>query len=50
MSQETLAEIVGTTRTKVSFFMSRFRALGFIDYHGDSLEVHTSLLSVVLHD
>ena len=51
MSQETLAEMVGTTRSRVSFFMNRFRKLGFIDYHaGDSLQVHSSLLNVVLHD
>jgi CRP-like cAMP-binding protein len=50
MSQETLAEIIGTTRSRVSFFMNRFRTHGFIDYNGDSLEVHSSLLTVVLHD
>jgi CRP/FNR family cyclic AMP-dependent transcriptional regulator len=51
MSQETLAEMVGTTRSRVSFFMNRFRKLGFIDYHAsDDLQVHSSLLSVVLHD
>jgi len=44
-----LAEIVGTTRPRVSFFMNKFRKLGFIDYNGD-LEVHSSLLSVVLRD
>ena len=49
ISQETLAEIVGTTRSRVSFFMNRFRKLGFIDYNGH-LEVHNSLLNVVLHD
>ncbi len=49
MSQETLAEIIGTTRSRVSFFMNRFRKLGFIDYNG-RLEVHSSLLNVVLHD
>jgi CRP/FNR family transcriptional regulator, cyclic AMP receptor protein len=49
MSQETLAEIVGTTRSRVSFFMNRFRKLGFIDYN-DGLEVHSSLLNIVLHD
>lgn len=49
MSQETLAEIVGTTRSRVSFFMNRFRRLGFIDYNG-GLEVHSSLLNIVLHD
>src|SRR5204862_5533684 len=51
ISQETLAEMVGTTRSRVSFFMNRFRKLGFIDYHaGDTLEVHSSLLNIVLHD
>lgn len=49
MSQETLAEIVGTTRSRVSFFMNKFRKLGFVDYNG-GLEVHSSLLNVVLHD
>jgi CRP-like cAMP-binding protein len=49
ISQETLAEIVGTTRSRVSFFMNRFRKLGFIEYNG-RLEVHSSLLSIVLHD
>ena len=49
ISQETLAEIIGTTRSRVSFFMNRFRKLGFIDYNG-GLEVHSSLLNVVLHD
>jgi CRP-like cAMP-binding protein len=49
MSQETLAEIVGTTRSRVSFFMNKFRKMGFIEYNG-GLKVHSSLLSVVLHD
>jgi CRP/FNR family cyclic AMP-dependent transcriptional regulator len=49
ISQETLAEMVGTTRSRVSFFMNRFRKLGFIEYNG-SIEVHSSLLNVVLHD
>ena len=49
ISQETLAEMIGTTRSRVSFFMNRFRRLGFISYNGH-LEVHSSLLSVVLHD
>jgi CRP-like cAMP-binding protein len=49
ISQETLAEMVGTTRSRVSFFMNRFRELGFIEYNGE-LEIHSSLLSVVLHD
>jgi CRP/FNR family transcriptional regulator, cyclic AMP receptor protein len=48
-SQETLAEMIGTTRSRVSFFMNKFRKLGFIDYNG-RLEVHNSLLNVVLHD
>jgi CRP/FNR family transcriptional regulator, cyclic AMP receptor protein len=51
MSQETLAEMIGTTRSRVSFFMNRFRTLGFIDYDGGSgLQVHSSLLNIVLHD
>ncbi len=53
MSQETLAEMVGTTRSRVSFFMNRFRKMGFIDYSGGEdggLQVHSSLLNVVLHD
>jgi CRP-like cAMP-binding protein len=51
ISQETLAEMIGTTRSRVSFFMNRFRKLGFIAYEGGSgLQVHSSLLSVVLHD
>jgi CRP/FNR family transcriptional regulator, cyclic AMP receptor protein len=49
VSQETLAEMIGTTRSRVSFFMNKFRKLRFIDYNG-TLEVHSSLLSVVLHD
>jgi CRP/FNR family cyclic AMP-dependent transcriptional regulator len=49
VSQETLAEMIGTTRSRVSFFMNKFRKLGFIDYNGH-LEIHSSLLSVVLHD
>jgi CRP/FNR family transcriptional regulator, cyclic AMP receptor protein len=49
ISQETLAEIVGTTRSRVSFFMNRFRDMGFIKYNG-GVEVHSSLLNVVLHD
>ena len=49
MSQETLAEIVGTTRSRVSFFMNRFRKLGFIEYNG-GLTIHSSLLNVILHD
>jgi CRP-like cAMP-binding protein len=51
ISQETLAEMIGSTRSRVSFFMNRFRKLGFIDYHaGDALQVHSSLLNIVLHD
>src|SRR5437762_2493907 len=50
ISQETLAEMVGTTRSRVSFFMNRFRKLGFVDYDSGGLQVHSSLLSVVLHD
>jgi CRP/FNR family transcriptional regulator, cyclic AMP receptor protein len=50
MSQETLAEKIGTTRSRVSFFMNKFRKLGFIEYSKDGLEVHTSLLNMVLHD
>src|SRR3984885_12263624 len=49
MSQETLAEIIGTTRSRVSFFMNRFRRLGFIEYNG-TLKIHSSLLNVILHD
>ena len=51
ISQETLAEMIGTTRSRVSFFMNRFRMLGFVGYNGGSgLQVHSSLLNVVLHD
>lgn len=49
VSQETLAEMIGTTRSRVSFFMNKFRKLGFISYNG-TIEVHSSLLSVVLND
>ncbi len=49
ISQETLADMIGTTRSRVSFFMNKFRKLGFIDYNG-GLKVHSSLLSIVLHD
>jgi CRP-like cAMP-binding protein len=49
VTQETLAEMIGTTRSRVSFFMNRFRKLGYIDYNG-RIRVHTSLLNVVLHD
>jgi CRP/FNR family cyclic AMP-dependent transcriptional regulator len=48
-AQETLADMIGTTRSRVSFFMNRFRKLGFISYNG-TIEAHSSLLSVVLHD
>jgi CRP/FNR family cyclic AMP-dependent transcriptional regulator len=52
ISQETLADMIGTTRSRVSFFMNKFRKLGFIDYNGGNggLEVHSSLLNVVLHE
>ena len=50
ISQETLADMVGTTRSRVSFFMNRFRKLGFVDYGESGLHVHSSLLNVVLHD
>jgi CRP/FNR family cyclic AMP-dependent transcriptional regulator len=50
LSQETLAEMVGTTRSRVNFFMNKFRDLGLIEYNGGELKVHNSLLSVVLHD
>ena len=51
ISQEALAEMVGTTRGRINFFMNKFRKLGFIDYHvGDDLQVHSSLLNIVLHD
>jgi CRP-like cAMP-binding protein len=49
ISQETLAEMIGTTRSRVSFFMNRFRKLGLIEYSG-RIKVHKSLLNVVLHD
>ena len=50
MSQEALAEMIGTTRSRVSFFMNRFRRLGFVEYGGGGLQVHSSLLNIVLHD
>ncbi|MGA8299598.1 MAG: Crp/Fnr family transcriptional regulator [Terriglobales bacterium] len=50
ISQETLADMIGTTRSRVSFFMNRFRKLGFLDYGGDGVQVHSSLLNIVLHD
>ena len=49
ISQEMLAEMVGTTRSRVNFFMNKFRKLGFIEYNGE-IHINTSLLSVVLHD
>jgi CRP/FNR family transcriptional regulator, cyclic AMP receptor protein len=49
VSQETLADMVGTTRSRVSHFMNKFRQLGYIDYNGD-IEVHSSLLDLVLHE
>ena len=49
ITQETLAEMVGTTRSRVNFFLNRFRKMGFIKYNGE-MEIHSSLLSVVLHD
>jgi CRP/FNR family transcriptional regulator, cyclic AMP receptor protein len=49
VSQETLAEMIGTTRSRVSFFMNKFRKLGLINYNGH-LEIHRSLLNVVLHE
>lgn len=50
MSQETLAEMIGTTRSRVNFFMNKFRDLGFIEYSGGDIKVNSSLLTVVLHD
>jgi CRP-like cAMP-binding protein len=50
ISQETLAEMIGTTRSRVSFFMNRFRKLGFVNYNDGGMHVHSSLVSVVLHD
>jgi CRP/FNR family transcriptional regulator, cyclic AMP receptor protein len=50
ISQETLAEMVGTTRSRVSFFMNRFRKLGVVDYGESGLQLHSSLLNIVLHD
>jgi CRP/FNR family transcriptional regulator, cyclic AMP receptor protein len=49
ISQETLAEMIGTTRSRVSFFMKRFQKMGFVDYNGGLL-VHSSLLNIILHD
>ena len=50
MSQETLAEMIGTTRSRVSSFMNRFKELGYINYNGGGMQVNSSLVSVVLHD
>ena len=53
ISQETLSEMVGTTRSRVNFFMNKFKKLGFIEYTGDledGIQINSSLLSVVLHD
>jgi len=50
ITQESLAEMVGTTRSRVSFFMNRYKKLGFVEYDGTGLKVHSSLLNVVLHD
>jgi CRP-like cAMP-binding protein len=50
ISQETLAEMIGTTRSRVNFFMNKFRKLGFIEYNPSGLKISGSLLSVVLHD
>lgn len=50
ISQEALAEMVGTTRSRVSFFMNRFRKMGFVEYDRNGMKVHSSLLNVVLHD
>ena len=50
ISQETLAQMVGTTRARISFFMNKFRKLGFVEYNDDEIEVHGSLLNVVLHE
>jgi CRP-like cAMP-binding protein len=50
ISQETLAEMIGTTRSRVSFFLNRFRDLGFIDYNGNGMHINSSLAGVVLPD
>lgn len=50
ISQETLAEMVGTTRSRISFFMNKFRKLGLIEYNGGGLHIHSALLNIVLHD
>jgi CRP-like cAMP-binding protein len=49
ISQETLAEMIGTTRSRVNFFMNRFRQLGFIEYNG-GMKIHSSLLNIILHE
>jgi CRP-like cAMP-binding protein len=50
ISQETLAEMIGTTRSRVSFFLNRFRSLGYIDYNTSGMLINSSLVNVVLHD
>jgi CRP/FNR family transcriptional regulator, cyclic AMP receptor protein len=50
LNQETLAEMIGTTRSRVSYFMNRFREMGFIEYNGGGMHIHSSLMRVVLHD
>jgi len=50
ISQDTLADMIGTTRSRVSFFMNKFRELGFVDYDGQQIKVHSSLLNMILHD
>jgi CRP-like cAMP-binding protein len=50
ISQETLSEMIGTTRSRVSFFLNRFRDLGYIDYNGGGMQINSSLINVVLHD
>jgi CRP/FNR family cyclic AMP-dependent transcriptional regulator len=50
ISQEMLAEMIGTTRSRVNFFMNKFRQLGFVEYDGGDMKVHTSLLNMILHE
>jgi CRP-like cAMP-binding protein len=50
ISQETLAEMIGATRSRVNFFMNKFRRLGFIEYNGGGITINSSLVSIVLHD
>ena len=50
ISQELLAEMIGTTRSRVSHFMNKFRKLGFLDYNGGGVRIHSALLNIVLHD